>query len=114
MDSTDPVQIKRTGYGSVTNVDIDTCNYGIRARSTDFPGFKFTNIDIGCGWSTPAAWGVAQEPYGSAPPRVLINGGSIRGQWAGGLFQPFTGGGKLVVVNVFGYNPPGAQDGGPP
>jgi len=103
-DSSDPVQIKRNGYGSLTNIDIDTCNYGIRARSTDFPGYKFANLDIGCGWFAPAAWGVAQEPFGSAPPRVLIDGGSIRGQWSGGLFQRFSGGGKLVVVNVFGYD----------
>jgi hypothetical protein len=103
-DSPDPVQIKRTGYGSISNVDIDTCNYGIRARSTDFPGYKFSNIDIGCGWSIPAIWGVAQDPNGSSAPRVLIEGGSIRGQWAGGLFQRFTGAGKLIVSHVFGYD----------
>ena len=102
-DSSDPVQIKRNGYGSATNVDIDTCNYGIRARSTDYPGYKFSNLDMGCGWFGPAIWGVAQEPNGSVPPRVLVEGGSIRGQW-GGLFQRFTGGGKLVVEHVFGYD----------
>ena len=65
---------------------------------------EFANLDIGCGWSEPAQWGVAQEPNGSAPPRILIDGGSIRGQFSGGFFQKFTGGGKLVVKNIFGYD----------
>jgi len=106
-DSWDTAQLRTMGYGSATNIDIDTCRYGISARSTASPGYKFSNIDIGCGTpSNPAYWGVAQLPPGptSAAPRVAVNGGSIRGTWAGGLFQTFTGGGDLVAVHVFGYD----------
>jgi hypothetical protein len=79
--------------------------YGIRAGSTVPQGFKFANIDISCGsTASPAAWGVAQEPFGTSPPAVLINGGSISGVWGGGQFQRFTGGGKLVAFHVFGYD----------
>lgn len=104
-DSTDPLLALRMGQGVVTNIDIDTCFYGIRARSTQPPGFKFNNINFNCGGLfAPAAWGVAQEPFGTGPPFVLINGGSIGGIWEGGLFQQFTGGGKLVAIHVFGYD----------
>ena len=104
-DSLDPTQFRRMGYGSATNVEIDTCKYGIRAASTDSPGFKFSNIDMGCGTpASPAIWGVSQIPSGTTAPRVMIHGGSIRGTWSRGLFQQFTGGGKLVVVHVFGYD----------
>lgn len=104
-DSSDPLLVLRMGHGSATNIDIDTCAYGIRASSTKPQGFKFSNIDINCGaLFGPAAWGVAQEPFGTGPPMVLIDGGSISGIWGGGLFQRFTGGGKLVAVHVFGYD----------
>jgi hypothetical protein len=104
-DSSDVVQFRRMGYGSVTNIDVDTCMYAVRAHSTETKGFKFSNIDIGCGTpSTPAVWGVAQEAFGTSPPKVMIIGGSIGGVWAGGLFQKFTGGGKLVAVHIFGYD----------
>jgi hypothetical protein len=104
-DSPDLAQIRRTGYGSATNIDIDICKYGIRARSTESPGFKFSNIDMNCGTpSEPAAWGVAQEPFGTRAPQVQINGGSIRGVWGGGQFQAFRDGGNLVVVHVFGHD----------
>jgi hypothetical protein len=104
-DSTDPLQSLRMGHGTVTNIDIDTCFYGIRASSTQPPGFVFSNVLFNCGGIfAPAAWGVAQEPFGTGPPIVLINGGSISGIWEGGHFQRFTGGGKLVAVHVFGFD----------
>ena len=104
-DSPDPAQFPKMGYGSASNIDIDTCRVGIIARSSNSPGYKFTNIDIGCGTSTqPAISGVAQEAGGTSPPIVQINGGSIRGVWARGPFGTFTAPAKLVVSHVLGYN----------
>jgi hypothetical protein len=76
------------------------------------PGYKFANLDIGCTTATnPGAWGIAQISHGPnclpsncLPPVLLVNGGSVRGTWAGGAFQTFTAPGKLVVRHVLGYN----------
>jgi hypothetical protein len=99
-------------YGTAPNVDIDTCRYGIIAQASHLPGFKFANLDIGCTTTTnTGAWGIAQIPHGPnclpsncLLPVLLVNGGSVRGTWAGGAFQTFTAPGKLGVRHVLGYN----------
>ncbi len=106
-ESSDATQSSIMGYGTATNVDIDTCRYGIIAQASHLPGYKFANLDIGCA----GVWGISQIPHGPncqpsncLPPVILVNGGSVRGTWIGGVFQTFTGPGKLVVRHVLGYN----------
>jgi hypothetical protein len=104
-DSPDVSQFPRNAYGSATNIDIDTCRAGIIARSTNTPGFKFANIDIGCGTPVdPAVSGVTYVPGGTFPPAILVNGGSIRGTWERGPFESFPPPAKLVVRHIFGYD----------
>jgi hypothetical protein len=105
-DSPDDTQDPRMGYGSVTNIDIDTCRNGILAKSSNVPGYKFTNLDIGCARMFPGGlesgdYGIYQIPGGDGPPLVLVNGGSIRGAWDGEQFSTFTAPAQLVLAHIF-------------
>jgi hypothetical protein len=101
-DSPDTSLNFRAGYGSGSDIDLDTVQYGIIASATNQPGFKFSNIDIG---SAPTLGKAAAflSAGGTNPPTILINGGSERGVWADGPF-PTPQSGKLIVSNVIGYN----------
>lgn len=111
-ESPDGTQPSLMGYGTATNVDIDTCQYGIIAQASHLPGYKFANLDIGCTTSTSTGVrAIAQIPHGPnclpsncLPPVVLVNGGSIRGTWINGAFPAFTPPGKLVVRHVLGHD----------
>jgi len=102
-DSPDESLSPRMGYGSFTNIDIDTCSNGILAMSSNIPGYKFTNLDIGCHNTHfgPGDYGILQLAGGTTPPLVLVNGGSIRGTWNGAKFGTFTPPARLVVAHIF-------------
>jgi len=97
-DSPDKTQTYTlAGYGAGTDIDLDTVQYGIVAISTNTPGFKFTNVDIG------AAPGIGQAAVqtrsgGSQTPLIEINGGSQRGTWASGAYPPPAPG--TIIVNI--------------
>jgi Pectate lyase superfamily protein len=85
------------GYGSGSDIDLDTVQYGIVAIATNTPGFKFTNVDVG------AAPGIGQAAVqtrtgGSQTPLILVNGGSQRGTWASGAYPPPAPG--TIIVNI--------------
>jgi hypothetical protein len=96
-DSPDTSQPYLFGYGSGSDIDLDTVQYGIVAISTNTPGFKFTNVDIG------AAPGIGQAAVqvrsgGSRTPVILVNGGSQRGIWASGAYSPPAP--DTIIVNI--------------
>jgi hypothetical protein len=88
----------RTVWGTGSNIDLETVQFGIIATATNYPGYEFTNVVIG------AASGLGQAAVqlrsgGTNPPDVIINGGSVQGTWALGPF-PAPEAGTLTVVNV--------------
>jgi len=96
-DSPDKTQPYTFGYGSGSDIDLDTVQYGIVAIATNTPGFKFSNVDIG------AAPGIGQAAVqtpsgGSQTPLILVNGGSQRGTWASGAYPPPAPG--TIIVNI--------------
>jgi len=102
-DSPDTTQNPRCGYGTVSDIDLDTVQYGIIATASNSPGYEFTNAVIGSGFGGQAA--VQLKAGGSIAPDVLINGGSERGIWALGAF-PAPAAGHMTVVNIIGFNLP--------
>jgi hypothetical protein len=96
-DSSDTSQNPPCGYGTGSDIDLDTVQYGIVVTASNTPGYKFTNVDIG------AAPGLGQAAVqvrtgGSMPPKIEINGGSQRGTWASGAYPP--PGPDTIVVNI--------------
>lgn len=86
VDSPDLSQIPRCGYGTGSNIDLDTMQYGIVITCSNSPGYKFTNVDIGSGAGGQTAVQVGSG--GSMPPKIELNGGSQRGFWALGAYPP--------------------------
>ena len=92
------------GYGTASNIDLETVKYGVIATSSNTPGYEFTNLQVGAvpGGGQAA---VALQAGGSAPPDILVNGGSVRGNWVMGPF-PTPASGHLKAVNIIGYDLP--------
>ena len=97
-DSPDLSQNPRCGYGTGSDLDLDTVNYGIVVTASQSPGYKFTNTNIGSGNGGQAA--VQVGTGGSMQPKIVINGGVRRGFWAiyGGGYPP--PGPDTIVVNI--------------
>jgi hypothetical protein len=96
-DSPNVSQNPPCGYGTGSDIDLDTVQYGIVVTAANTPGYKFTNVDIG------AAPGLGQAAVqvragGSMPPKIEINGGSQRGTWASGAYPP--PGPNTIIVNI--------------
>jgi Pectate lyase superfamily protein len=96
-DSPDTLQNIRCGYGTGSDIDLDTVQYGVVVTASNSPGYKFSNVDIGSGNGGQAA--VQFKAGGSMPPKLEINGGSQRGFWAIGAYPPPPVG-TLEVVNI--------------
>ena len=88
----------RCGWGTGSNIDLETVQYGIIVTATAQPGFEFTNLQVGAAPGLGQA-AVLLKAGGANPPDVLINGGSVRGSWALGAF-PTPAAGNLTVVNI--------------
>jgi hypothetical protein len=95
-DSSDLSQNPRCGYGTGSDIDLDTVEYGIVITASSSPGYKFTNVDIGSGYGGQAA--VQGGSGGSMPPKIEINGGSQRGIWVDGAYPP--PGPDTIIVNI--------------
>jgi hypothetical protein len=101
-DSPDTAQNPRCGYGTGSDIDLDSMQNGIIATASGTQGFQFTNLDV----DTAGGQAVVQlEAGGSLAPNVLINGGAESGSWSLGAF-PTPAAGNLTVVNVIGFNLP--------
>jgi hypothetical protein len=95
-DSSDTSQNPTCGYGTGSNIDLDTVQYGIVVTASNSPGYKFTNADIGSGYGGQAA--VQLRTGGSMLPKIEINGGSQRGIWTLGAYPPPAP--DTIVVNI--------------
>src|SRR5208282_469096 len=95
-DSSDTSQNPTCGYGTGSNIDLDTVQYGIVVTASNSPGYKFTNADIGSGYGGQAA--VQLRTGGSMLPKIEINGGSQRGIWTLGAYPPAAP--DTIVVNI--------------
>jgi pectate lyase-like protein len=102
-DSQDTSLNPLCGWGSGSNVDLETVQYGIIAISATGQAYKFTNLQVGAAPGAQAA--VQLRAGGSCPPDILIDGGSVRGTWALGAF-PTPQAGRLTHVNVIGSDLP--------
>jgi hypothetical protein len=90
----------RCSWGTGSDIDLETVQYGIVADATNSPGFEFINVQVG------AAPGLGQAAVqlkvgATNPPDVIVNGGSVRGSWALGAF-PAPQAGNLTHVNIIG------------
>jgi hypothetical protein len=94
-DSPDKSQNPTCGYGTGSDFDLDTVQYGIVVNASQSPGYKFTTTNIGSGFGGQAA---VQVGTGSLPPKILINGGEQRGNWTTGPYPP--PGPDTVIVNI--------------
>jgi hypothetical protein len=102
-DSADTTQSPLCGYGSGSDINLDTVQYGFMVSASNTPGYVFTNVVIGSGTGGQAA--VQVKAGGSLPPDVLVDGGSVRGFWASGPF-PAPAAGNRTAVNIIGYDLP--------
>jgi hypothetical protein len=96
-DSTDTSQFPTCGYGTGSDIDLDTVQYGIVISASNSPGYKFTNVDIGAAPGLGQA-AVQVKSGGSMLPKIQINGGSHRGTWASGAYPPPAT--DTVIVNI--------------
>lgn len=102
-DSPDSTQNPRCGFGTGSDIDLDTVQYGIIVTASNVAGYEFTNTVMGSGTGGQAALQV--KAGGSLPPDVLIDGGSVRGSWALGAF-PTQAAGHQKVLNIIGFDLP--------
>lgn len=104
-DRTQPTYFN--AYGEAVNIDIDTCEYGVIAYSTntDAGGVKFVNLNIG---ATIAAVGpksaILTVAGGTQQPWITWIGGGCRGVWANGAVNS-SAAGRVYYEQVRGLNP---------
>lgn len=96
-DSPDKSQDPPCGYGTGSDIDLDTVQYGIVVTASNSPGYKFTNVDIGAAPGLGQA-AVQMRTGGSLPPKILINGGSQRGRWAEAAYPVADP--NAIIVNI--------------
>jgi pectate lyase-like protein len=86
------------GWARASDIDLETVQYGIIATASAGFGYQFSNLQVTAapGLGQAAVQLRAGTPF---PPDVLINGGSVRGNWALGAF-PAAAAGHLTVVNM--------------
>jgi len=94
-DSPDKSQNPTCGYGTGSDFDLDTVQYGIVVNASQSPGYKFTTTNTGSGYGGIAA---VQVGTGSLAPKILINGGEQRGYWADGPYPP--PGPDTIIVSI--------------
>ena len=99
-DSPDTTQNPRCGYGTGSDINFDTVQYGIVVSASNAAGYEFANVIIG---GEQAA--VQVKAGGSLPPDVLIDGGSVRGFQTLGPF-PAPAAGHLRALNIIGFDLP--------
>ena len=92
------IPFTRNGWGALTDIDLQTVQYGVIAIASQSQGYKFANLQI------VAAPGLGQAAVllksgGTTPADVLVNGGSVRGTWSLGAF-PSPQAGHLNVFNM--------------
>lgn len=92
-----PTESPACGYGSGSNIDIDSTGTGIYCQSTRIAadGFKLNNVTLG---NTGVAC-IEMVAGGSEPPHLVINGGQFRGD-VGTVYYTLNAG-ILNVLNMW-------------
>jgi hypothetical protein len=94
----------RCSWGTGSDIDLETVQYGIVADATNSPGFEFANVQVGAAPGLGQA-AVQLKAGATRPPDLIVNGGSVRGSWSLGAF-PAPQAGNLTHVNVIGSDLP--------
>ncbi len=92
------IPFTRNGWGSLSDIDLQTVQYGVIAIASQSQGYKFTNLQMVAAPGLGEA-AVLLKAGGTTPPDVLVNGGSVRGSWALGAF-PAPQAGHLNLANI--------------
>jgi hypothetical protein len=92
------IPFARNGWGSFSDIDLQTVQYGVIAIASESQGYKFTNLQVVAAPGLGEA-AVLLKAGGTTPPDVLVNGGSVRGSWALGAF-PTAQAGHLNLANI--------------
>jgi hypothetical protein len=92
------IPFTRNGWGSFSDIDLRTVQYGVIAIASQNQGYKFTNLQIVAAPGLGEA-AVLLKAGGTSPPDVLVNGGSVQGSWALGAF-PTPQAGHLNVAHI--------------
>jgi hypothetical protein len=92
------IPFTRTGWGSFSDIDLQTVQYGVIAIASQSQGYKFTNLQIVAAPGLGEA-AVLLKAGGTTPPDVLVNGGSVQGSWALGAF-PTPQAGHLNLAHI--------------
>jgi Pectate lyase superfamily protein len=103
-DSPDTSQNPRCGFGTASDINLDTVVYGAIAIASNSSGYQFSNLFVG-GFAPSSQAAVRLNAGGSVPPDVLVNGGGVPGTWALGPF-PTPAVGHLTAVQVIGFDLP--------
>jgi hypothetical protein len=103
-DSPDTTLDTRHGWGRVSDIHLESVQYGVIAFTTTPFGYEFSNLQVAAapGFGQAA---VQLRAGGTYPPYLLINGGSVVGTWALGPF-PAPAAGRLTTVDVIGSDLP--------
>lgn len=96
-DSADKSQNPTCGYGTGSDIDLDTVQYGIVISSSNIPGYAFTNVNVRAAPGLGKA-AVQVRTGGFLPPLILVNGGSQQGTWANGAYPAAAP--DTIIVNI--------------
>jgi hypothetical protein len=92
------IPFTRSGWGALSDIDLQTVQYGVIAIASQSQGYKFANLQVTAAPGLGEA-AVLLKAGGTAPPDVLVNGGSVQGSWALGAF-PAAQAGHLNLANI--------------
>lgn len=102
QDSPDKTQNPRNSYGFGSNINLDFCVQPVVVKSTNVPGWKFTNLDMANhdatypnmqlqsgGWSPPIVYWTNGRPWGNAVPVATVAAGELHDVNVAGLSDTF-------------------------
>ena len=92
------IPFTRNGWGSLSDIDLQTVQYGVIAIASQSQGYKFTNLQVAAAPGLGEA-AVLLKAGGTTPPDLLVNGGSAQGSWALDAF-PAAQAGHLNLANI--------------
>jgi hypothetical protein len=92
------IPFDRTGWGAFSDISLQSVQYGVIVVSSTSQGYKFSNLQVAAAPGLGVA-AVSLQAGGTFPPDVLVNGGSVQGNWTLGAF-PAAQAGHLSLVNI--------------
>lgn len=107
-DSSDMSLSPRNSYGEATNIDCDSVYEGVEAKSTNTPGWRISNLNIGAN-PAGAYGGVVLPTGGTMAPKVTLGPCAIRGIWS--AYAATIAAGNLYLPAFQNYDPSGNTPG---